>query len=169
MKRFLEHNVPPGYRYQTECAVVSMVLATCVLISLAGFLSAFEKERRALYVWAWQSEEWVLGEGKMMPDFAAILGNQLLVLIVVAALVFAAASLMHYAYYHSGSKSIYLMRRLPNRFELHRRCLLMSLLSALVFVLVALVLLVIYFAIYMTVTPEVCLMPDQWQKIWSVF
>ncbi|MCD7948415.1 MAG: hypothetical protein LUG13_09075 [Oscillospiraceae bacterium] len=167
MKRFLEYNVPPGYRYQTECAAVGIALAISVLISLVSFLSALDQAQRALYMW--QSEEWILMEGRMMPDFITMLGDKLLGLLILAVFIFAFATLSHYAYYYSGSKSIYLMRRLPNRFELHRRALLVPLLSAFVFVLVALVLFFIDYAVYMTLTPEACLRPDQWQKIWSVF
>ena len=72
----------------------------------------------------------------------------------------------HYAYHRQGSKSIYLMRRLPSKLELHRRCLTLPIAGILIALLTAFLLLLIYYAVYMNVTPAECLMPGQWQKLW---
>ena len=113
--------------------------------------------------------EMTLIEGAIMPDFVNILGNNLLQHVIFGILAFIFASAIHYAYYRADSKSIYLMRRLPNSFELHRRCLLLPALYAVDFLLMGAVLLFIYYAIYMISTPEAALMPGQWQRLWSVF
>lgn len=62
-----------------------------------------------------------------------------------------------YRYHKKGSKSIYLMRRLPDRWELHRRCWGLPVVcwagsAALMGVLLAL-----YFVIYLVFTPAECL------------
>ena len=72
----------------------------------------------------------------------------------------------HYSYHYRESKSIYLMRRLSDPWELHRRCLTLPVVGVGLALLVAFVLLMLYFAVYMGVTPEECLTPHQWQKIW---
>jgi amino acid transporter len=102
-----------------------------------------------------------------MTDFYAILGGALYGFLILA-LCMPALILYHYAYHYQGSKNIYLMRRLPNRWELHKRCVTLPLLAALICLLSVLVLLCIYLGIYMTATPRECLTPGQWQKIWSV-
>ena len=75
---------------------------------------------------------------------------------------------MNYASFRQGSKNIYLMKRLPSRWELHRRCILLPALGMVGSLVMGFTLLMIYFAIYMLVTPDRCLPPDQWQKLWSV-
>ena len=167
MKRFLERSFPPGYGCKTELTAIFITLGAGVLISLFSFLSAFFAARRTLYIR--RGAELILDESSVMPDFVYILGDKLLILLILAALIFVLATMIHYAYYQNGSRSIYLMRRLPNRFELHRRCLVVPLISALVFVLIAAFLLLIYYAVYMRFTPEVCLTPNQWQKLGRVF
>jgi len=71
-----------------------------------------------------------------------------------------------YRYYHQDSKSIYLMRRLPDRAELHRSCLVQPLLRVALVLVVMAVLLLIFYTVYMNQVPEECLQPNQWQKLW---
>jgi len=98
-------------------------------------------------------------------DFTEVLGGSLdwfyLYSIIVLCMV-----IRYYLYYRKDSKSIYLMKRLPNRFELHKRAWALPLLGMLVTLLAAFVVLVIYFVIYMTVIPKGFIAPEQWQKIW---
>jgi uncharacterized membrane protein YqhA len=87
---------------------------------------------------------------------------------LILALCMLALIVYHYAYHYQGSKSIYLMKRLPNRWEMHRRCITLPLLAALICLIAAIAFLLIYFGIYMVFTPKECLTLGQWQKIWSV-
>lgn len=109
----------------------------------------------------------VLREGAIMPDFVELMRYSLIGFLVLAAAM-AVICVYNYAYHRQGSKSIYLMRRLPDRLELHKRCLTLPLISILLCTVAALILLCIYYWIYMAVTPEQCLTPGQWQKIWRV-
>ena len=60
----------------------------------------------------------------------------------------------HWLYhYHGGSRSIYLMRRLPDKWDLWRRCLTLPLLGLLGSLLLPLSLLLVYFAVYRLCTP----------------
>ena len=62
--------------------------------------------------------------------------------------------------------SIYLMRRLPDRWELHRRCLVFPFAGLVLCVAAAFLTVVLCYACYMIATPEICLTPGQWQKYW---
>ena len=106
-------------------------------------------------------------DGAIMIDFVEILGEGLLGFLIVSALMIAAA-VMHYVYHFYESKSIYTMRRLPSRWELHRRCLTLPAVGLVISAITAMIFLVVFYAIYMNMTPDVCLTPGQWQKIWSV-
>jgi len=166
MKRFLERNLPPGYNYKPEFLAIIGLLIWVSLSSLIGFFIAYSHERQALFIRA--GTQLFLDESKTMPDFMNILGTRLRVYFIFGALILLFSSAIHYVYYYKESKSIYLMRRLTSRSELHRRSLLIPLLCALVFAAIAFILLLIFYAVYMNSTPKVCLTPDQWQKIWSV-
>ncbi len=65
----------------------------------------------------------------------------------------------HYTYYRQETKSIYLMRRLPDKWEYHRRALTTTVLELLICLLLALLTLFLDYLIYVTNTPQVCL-PD---------
>ncbi len=63
-------------------------------------------------------------------------------------LVLAGLAVWNYAAFRRGARADYLMRRLPNRWEYHRRCLAVPLLGIAASVLVALTLYVLYRAVY---------------------
>jgi hypothetical protein len=167
MKRFLERNLPPGYAYKTELLAVTGAFLWAALSSGVSFSNAYVYARGTLYIQ--RGTDSILDVSRVMPDFLDILGDKLLSPLLFGALILVGTTVIHYAYFHSGGKSIYLMRRLPNKAELHRRSLLIPLLSALIFVLLAFVLFLVYYAVYMNFTPAACLAPDQWLKIRSVF
>ena len=165
MKRFLEHNFPPGYYYRTELLAWEGTLILSVLLSMTRFFSEYSSARKALYIS--RGAELFLDESKTMLDFIDILGSKLLQPLLLALMIFVIASAVHYGCYVVGSKSIYLMRRLPKGFEMHRRSLLIPFLFLVLFVIITLILLLLYYAVYMCFTPQACMRPDQWQKIWQ--
>lgn len=60
----------------------------------------------------------------------------------------------HYLYHFRDGRSIYLMRRLPDRWELHRRCLFLPLAGLLAAGILSLALAVTYFFLYRWAIPE---------------
>lgn len=102
---------------------------------------------------------WMDKENKVLyPEIRIMTFGQMLDRSLTWFFLLAAAMLLfvahHYAYHYQGSKSIYLMRRLPDGRELHRRCWTLPLLAAAASIGLALVNLAVYFALYMLVLPE---------------
>lgn len=60
----------------------------------------------------------------------------------------------YYSYHTQGAMSIYTMRRLPDRWELHRRCWMQPVLSSIAEVLIFAGLTVLCFMLYYFATPE---------------
>ena len=90
------------------------------------------------------------------------------ILLVVAVVLVLGFIVYHYLYYRQGSKSIYLMKRLPSKHELHKRAIALPMLAILGCLVAALIVMLLYFAIYMLATPKQCLLPNQWQKLWRL-
>ena len=161
----LERWSPPGLSTLGELKCIASGLVCSAVYSLT-FLYTWANERRGLY--NFKSGTPVLRADAVMPDFADLLHTCLYGFFLVA-LCMAALGLWHYAYHRQGgSNSAYLMRRLPDRWEFHRRCLALPVLALLASLLLAFLFLCLYYWVYRTFTPNVCLTPDQWQKIWSV-
>lgn len=156
---------PVGLDYRRELSWVRTGFALSLLWSL-GYLFRLHAGYEELFTRVGVDK--VLNPGAVMPDFTDILGGGLRGFGVVA-LCMAALAVWHYLYHYQGSKSIYLMRRLPDRWELWRRCAALPVLLAAAAGLLAVLLLLVYFGVYLLVTPKVCLIPGQWQKIWSIF
>ena len=151
---FLTKNAPPGADIQNQ---VNWYFGGLIFIGVwsLGFLFRFSSAYERLFNRT-ETSRYLRGDA-MMPEFTDLLGGSLrAVFVIVLALLV------------QGSKSIYLMKRLPDRWELHRRCILLPALGIAGSLLIGFTLLMIYFAIYMLVTPDRCLPPDQWQKLWSV-
>ncbi len=165
MKERFEREVPFGIDYQTELRLIGYGLLASLIYSLR-FAAAYIQQSASLYTMT--GAEKILRDGAEMLDFVYVLNDSLAGFPIIAGCMILLTA-YHYAYHYRGSKSIYLMRRLPDRWELFRRCVTLPFAAGVFCLLAAFLLLLCYFAYYMWVTPEVCLKPGQWQKIWSVW
>lgn len=156
---------PAGINLRQEVKWINILLAASFCYSLI-FLIYLSNAYHGLFTYI--AGKKVLVDGAIMPDFAELLGTSLSGFLITA-LSMAGLLAYHYLYHFQGSKSIYLMKRLPDRLELWRRCLSLPVLAAVLSLCIAAVLLAVYFGIYLLVTPEVCLTPDQWGKIWDAY
>lgn len=157
--------VPLGMDHEQELKWVRIGLVANTIYSLGYVIRLTDRYGRLFYTAPGIK---MLIPDAVMPDFVEILGGSLAGFMIVA-LCMLPLMAYHYFYHYQGSRSIYLMKRLPKRFELARRCAALPLIMAAVSLLAAFVLLLIYFGLYMLVTPEPCLAPDQWLKIWNAF
>lgn len=166
MKIKLERLIPVGIEYKRELAWLKGGLIAAFVYSL-GFFFRFMDEYRSLFI-PTDLNRRVLDVNAVMLDYVEILDGSLLLFFVLA-VVMIALMVYHYSYHFQGSKSIYLMRRLPDRWELWRRCLALPIMGILISLLAAAILLLTYYGIYMLATPKACLSPSQWHKIWNIF
>ncbi len=103
----------------------------------------------------------VLWPGAKMPAFSELMTGQALQWSMLGYCVLAAVLLalipVNYASFYRGSRSIYLMRRLPTPWELHKRCLTLPLASALFTLAQMGLVTLLYYVLYLQITPEACL------------
>lgn len=163
MRDRLTRLVPPGVDPLWELKWCLVVLGGCVLCSF-GYLFDLAQARSDLFLMAGTQQ--ILRSGAVMADFGQVLGKWLSGFLM-AAVGGVLLAVWHYRYHRQGSMSIYLMRRLPDRWLLHRRCLALPALVVAAAVLVALALLLGYYALYLWVTPEGCLRLGQWNRLWA--
>ncbi|MBF4695755.1 hypothetical protein [Fusibacter ferrireducens] len=161
----IENYVPVGIDYEQEIKWICIGLIMSTLYSF-GFLFSLSREYSALFTG--NAFNPVLRKDAIMPDFVELFGHYWIGFLIVV-LCMIALFVHHYTYHYQNSKSIYLMRRLPKRWELLKRCVALPLFSSAASMLIALLLMLVYFGIYLSVTPETCLAPDQWQKIWHFY
>lgn len=158
-----ERYLPLGILPSEELKWITGGFIFSTLFSLWFFIK-FTSELNDLY-YNYGGEK-TLWEGVMMPDFAHIVDGCFAFFAILAmAMVILAA--YHFLYHYQGSKSIYTMRRLPKRSELWIRCLTVPVTVMVLCALASFILLVLYYAFYMLVVPDECLLPNQWQKIWN--
>jgi len=158
----LQRHAPPGLNIAGErnWYVLLMTLATLwSTIYLFAYAEAYDR------LFAHRLGVKTLQPQAQMPPFARLMENTM-VLFPLLGLLILAAGADHYLYHHRGSKSIYTMRRLPDRWLLHRRCLTLPLAALTFTALWVLALIGVYAAIYQFVTPAGCLPPDAWVGFW---
>ena len=117
----------------------------------------------------YQSYQDLFDSGKLIPevmmaDFIQLADNAFLGFgaLILAMILLAIAN---YRSHFKGSKSVYLMRRLPQKYEMLKRCLSVPAAVILLTLATAFLLLMTYYWIYCAVTPKQCLAPGQWQKL----
>ena len=162
MKEYFIKNLPPGMEPAEEQRFVKIGLVLSGLISFLDMIVYFT-ELSNLY--QYRAGRRVLDVTREMSDFAEIfqrfpIGFAILAVCMLGFVVY------HYVYYYRGSKSIYLMRRLPDRWEIHRRAWSYPLCVTLVCILCVVVLFWLYFGLYLWITPNECLVPGQLYRIW---
>ena len=158
----LSRYAPLGMSLKAELGLFCAGMSYSVIFSLL-FLVHYMDARSDLFVW--HLDERKLLEGAVMPDFVTLLDDEFhgFLIVGLGMLLFA---VYHYFYHYQESKSVYLMRRLPDKWEWHRRCLTLPLAAIVICLLTALVLFFLFFGVYMICTPQECLAPGQWQKLW---
>lgn len=132
---------PPGHSVSSwkRYSIFALVGSSCF-----SFLTFMSRMIQALEILRYDDH---------MPDFREVLGAAQFPFFLFAggALVFV---LTFYLYFRQGAKSIYTMRRIRNRWELHRRCWTLPLLTIAVLLMTSQVLEMVYFLLYLIATPE---------------
>ncbi len=165
MKRLdLDRFAPVGYDWRQELRYFAGGFIAAFLYSLR-FIVRLKDARNMLYITSHLTGQRVLREGMLMQDFAELIDKCLLAFPLVA-LVMALFGALHYAFHRRGSRSDYTLRRLPDRWEMHRRCLTIPACTALICLIAGFAMLLVYYEIYMLTTPPECLTPGQWEKLW---
>ena len=165
--RDLARWVPMGLKGETELKGLAWGGVVSLLYSLTFWLN-FSDAYNELFQYV--GNQRVLMEDARMPLFAELLAeSRPMAGFWITAACMAALAVWHYAYHYQGSRSIYLMRRLPSRWELWRRCLALPAAGAVCALLLAALLLLCYFGLYLLLTPRPCLQPGQWAGLGRYF
>lgn len=162
---FLTKHAPPGMDLKHEKLTFVWGIILSAVYSAFCFFARFTAVYSDLYMYI--EEKPVLNVNAVMPDFRALIGLSFIGFLITS-LIMAGFSFYHYAYYKHGSMSIYLMKRLPKKSELHKRSLTLPIIAVLLCIITVFLLLLIYFALYMLITPKACLSPKQWQILWRL-
>jgi len=157
LSNFLIKNAPPGMNTVRLFNGYVAGLMTMFLFSLCYFVIRYYEAYTEVFK---RVEDKIIKVGDAMPEFTEILGNGLHNFLLYCILLLAVV-VWNYLYYYQDSKSIYLMKRLPNRMELHRRAWMLPVLGILVTLVVAFLLLVCCYGIYNIVTPGEYIVPGQ--------
>lgn len=153
LARFL----PLGIEARTTFHQLCTAYAIATGFTLAAPLSILGQYNNLFYR---EGDKKILYEGMMMPMFE-ILVSHWFVLFGAILLGCIAMAVLFYLHHRQDSMSIYTMRRLPRRRELHIRCLTVPIAAALVAILLAMTLMAVYYAFYMWLVPPQCITPGQ--------
>lgn len=154
MQYDLTRYAPAGFPLKQELNLFLWGLGGSLLYS-TGFLFRYADAREALYEMTNTGEK-VLIENAAMPGITILIRNAFAGFFILSLLALGAA-IYHYLFHYHESKSIYLMKRLPNRWELYKRCFALPCLEILLSLLTALTLFLLYYGIYLCFTPKTCL------------
>lgn len=130
----------------------ALVIATTFQV-----LSSYINARRALYEYVNATGKWVLVESRTIVPYLWLVENTALVGLMIFLGAMALMVVHNYLYHRQGSMSIYLMKRLPDRWELHRRCWTVPVTASLAAGALSAAMIGIFYIVYLTCTPAQCL------------
>ena len=149
MSRKLKNWTPPGIDPQKELREHVTLLLLSVFCACTFFYSYYSAYQ--LLFPNINGKESLVPVGHV-PPFWTLMRFPILGFLISAAIM-AVRIIQHYASYRQGSRSIYLMRRLPDRWLIHRQCLTAPLLGLLTLGIGALVMVGLSYFVYIHFTP----------------
>ena len=150
---WMENYAPPGIQLSKEMNYWKLVMAICTCWCLQ-FPFRYVQELNGLY--EIRAGKKYLMDNVFMPGFELI--SMGLFEVFSIAIAFSVCMLVyHYNYHNQGSRIMYLMRRLPNKWEVHIRCITLPVITVVISVVYMHMLRMIFYAIYILCTPPQCL------------
>ena len=131
-----------------------MSAMTLSLLYSLIYLGNYISERNNLYEKI--GEKQVLRTGAKMPEFEALIEGRMIGFGIVIVILIC-ISVYHYIYHYMDSKLVYLMKRLPNKWEMHKRCLVIPVAGIIITIVCMILLWFLYYGIYLVFTPQQCL------------
>lgn len=152
-RSWMEQYAPPGIHVAQEVIYWIMTMTVSTFWSMV-FILRYIEERNLLYVT--RGGKKVLVEDAMMPGFEELAANRFEVfyLVIIYCVII---MVYHYFYHYQGSKMMYLMKRLPNKWEVHIRCCILPIAAIVITILYRNILKMLCYAIYIVFTPSQCL------------
>ena len=163
MNDFFKRNSPPGIELKQEWRVFLIGNIVSVCISFFAFIDKYRDARNQLFFY--EIDKRMLIDGAIIAPFSSLFSVYFSGFFFVSCFMLGYV-IYHYLYYRQDSMSIYLMKRLPNKRELHRRALTVPCLAVLATIGVALAAILFYFIIYILATPKACLPYAALREIW---
>lgn len=156
MKHRVDWNryVPPGM----DGGQVRSWLGWLLLIGSLGslqFLDQYLRARNVMYGLTTTGRRY-RRPGAMMRPFRDVLGGSFIPMAAMIPVILAVAVYL-YLYFYRTSRSIYTMKRLPDRWELPRRCLTLPVGALLMAAVLTAALTGVYYLIWRFCTPAACL------------
>ncbi len=151
--------IPVGWDWENLRFSILMGHLTSVL-PLLYFVVQYLQARSELFVDQIVDGKWVVvpRPGAVMVPFAGLIRGIPLMGFWIFFLLMGYQVARHYRYHTRDSMSVYLMRRLPDRWEYHRRCWTVPVLSSLVELVLLAGMLFLCGLLYRGCTPAECLL-----------
>ena len=167
MKKLIQRLSPPGMRLTAEKAIVAVCWSLSTIWAVGTFITNYLFERSFLF----HPEgdlEFLRGGIPPIPSFAALTEGASLGFYTTA-LIISGFTTFRFLYFIQGSKSIYLIRRLPQRTALFKQTAALPLLGIAVTWMIFLVLTGMMIAVYLLATPKSGLPAEPFKDVWEVF
>ena len=167
MKKLMQRLSPPGMNVKAEKAITVICLILSALWGTLYFLTNYIMERDVLFTV--RGGKLVPKQGAVISEFAMTVDPGMIFGFYVTMLIIAGFTLFRLAYFYQGSKSIYLMRRLPQKGETAKRVLALPALWIAGTALIMLLFTGLMAAVYLLATPKGCLPAQPFKDVWEVF
>ena len=151
--KWLEKYAPLGIHLTSEIGLYIFGMIAATLHSM-WFLLEYGSAVNNLYQYS--AGKRVLMEGARIQGFSQLtegvfLTGQLVCIVTLLVVIY------HYLYHYQGSRMMYLMNRLPDKMDVHKRCWTLPVAGSCIAAVWMMLLKMIYYAIYLLCTPSQCL------------
>lgn len=163
MKNKIKYYAPIGISFKTIFWFLVLQYGIVILQSLTFFPMFSE----ALYA----QKEWSIEMGRVaeMESFVIISRYSFTYVRYACLGCLIALGMMNFTHHHKESKSVYLMKRIPNKYEFFRRVMTIPMVSSALLLVIAFLLLCIYYMVYIKKSPGGSVADGQLQLLIDVW
>ena len=165
MKKRIQKYAPPGMDVDGEILAYASVLVIQIFWCLCFFVSWYMNLMSVMAEVKRHPGKNLYFTMRPLSDFLnhRLFGISILFLVCVCMVI------LHFRYFHTESKSIYLMRRLPDGRELYRRCLTLPVLVFMLSLIFGLIYIAICMGFYHLFTPDAVKPASDHFSLWRIF
>ncbi len=163
MKNSIKYYAPIGISFKTIFWFIAFQYGIIILNSF----NFFNKFHDALYTQERLSYQ--TGQISQMENFATLVRLMFPSVPLAFFACLCGLGIYNFGHHYKESQSVYLMKRLPNKYEYFRRVMTIPIISALLLLVLVFVLLMTYYVIYISKSPEGSVASGQLKLLFDVW
>lgn len=165
---FLLRHMPIGMNVEKERQNLLIQFFCGNVFAVLWYVFSYFSAYSNLWIYRYGAKEPILNTYRKMESFGGVFSHTNLFFAILV-LFYGYQLYQNFRYHRTGSMSVYLMKRLPDKHEYLRRCVTVPLIMMGIYLLCCVFYFLAAYLFYITFTPKECLLPHQLSQFFTTW